>query len=376
MGRARARALESGLLVRRSSFMRARLRIRGLFLLVGLVLVACESSRVPAQEAHLPDAPASTDGATRTSTTTTLDASTEDASLTTNVAADAGSSSATCNGVTLPKSVARLGCAKEDSDVAGRPAGYSSDGAFLGACVSACDPCPLACSFRGNNGASRAFSDFYAPSNPKVRAVEASRLSDEEKEKRIAALEVTEHASFEKSLAALALTKGPPGRPLSGPFPYLDLALASKGEVSPRSGEAILSFGAAVDGEDPVYPIRIALAPHPMWNGPLSLDPKVLAKLDAAGKKKLQDETRAELRSQFGLSEPELVYVDVSKDGSELGVVAFVTGPMWYESARETRTPLRGFVAKIYEETATRREKRGDAAGALALRDKARALGK
>ena len=108
-----------------------------------------------------------------------------------------------------------------------------------------------------------------------------------------------------------------------------------------------------------------------MWNGPLSLDPKALAKLTPKAHAKAVADARAQLRAEFTLHEPEVAYADLTKDGAELGVVAFVTGPMWYENAESARIQTRAFAGKVYEDTAARRARRGDIEGAAKLRGKA-----
>ncbi len=344
------------------------------FALAALVAVACDSTR-----ARPPDEPPIGDA--RTPIQASVDATTAydgDADVSTIAnSADAGPAATSCDGTVLPKSVVRLGCPDRTADtpeMASRPAGFSRDGTLLGACVSSCDPCPLSCAFRARDRTIRTFSDYYAPVNAKTRAIEASGLSEPEKERRLEALSKSESDAFSKKLAALGLDRGPPGRPLSGPFPYDDLALVAKGEVDPTLGQATLHFGAAVDGEEPVYVIHIVLPPHPMWNGPLSLDPKALAKLTPKARAKAVADARAQLRAELTLRDPEVAYADVTKDGAELGVVAFVTGPMWYENAESARMPTRAFAGKVYEETAARRARRGDTEGAAKLRGKAIAV--
>lgn len=277
----------------------------------------------------------------------------------------------------LPKVVAELGCAVNDGDgstgPAPRPVGFSKDG-LLGTCVSTCDPCPLDCFFRGKDGAAQSFADFYAPSNPRVRALELSRLPEKERERRIAALEAGERAAFEKKVAALELVKGPPGRPLSGPFPYEDLRLVYRASIDATAGSATLLFGARVDGEEPSFPMRLTFHPHPMRTLTPKLDPKTAASLDAKGRAAAVEALRAEYRDQFTISEPTLAYADVTRDGSELGIVGVATGTMWWEEAESARMTTTVFVARVYSEAADRALKRGDTARGAALQAKAVAV--
>lgn len=346
-------------------------RATALGLVAALAFAACEA-RAPAPDVGSAPSPDGgiVDGAASDTGGAASDAS--DGAIVDASSGDA-SSAGTCNGVALPKSVASLGC-PEEGYLRERPAGFSRDGAFVGVCVSACDPCPLACTVHGRSGATKHFSDYYAPESAETQALERLPPSPAI-ERRIAAIEEAKHAAFEKSLGALGLAKGPPGRPLAGPFPYEDLALVTAGEVSATTGRATLSFGARVDGEEPVYPIRIVLPPTPMWNAPLPLDRAAMAKLDPVERKEETDRLRAEMREQFALSEPVLVYADVTRDGAEIAAVAMVTSSMWYEDGAAARMATKTFVAKVYEETAERRAKRGDRAGAAALREKARVTG-
>ena len=339
-------------------------------LATSLAVAACDSTR-----SRTPDEPPGGDA--RTPIEASVDATDDDGeagATTVTRDDDAGTGAPSCDGIALPKSVARLGCpdrTADTSEMASRPTGFSRDGTLIGGCVSSCDPCPLSCVFRAKDRTVRAFSDYYAPVNARARVIETSALPEAEKERRLEALSKSESDAFSKKVAALGLDRGPPGRPLSGPFPYDDLALVAKGEVDPKLGQATLHFGAAVDGEEPVYPIHIVLPPHPMWNGALSLDQKALAKLAPKARAKAVADARAQLRAEFTLREPEVAYADMTKDGAELGVVALVTGPMWYENAESARMPTRAFVAKIYEETAARRAGRGDTEGGAKLRAKA-----
>ena len=60
-------------------------------------------------------------------------------------------------------------------------------------------------------------------------------------------------------------------------------------------------------------------------------------------------------------------YVNVTKDGSDIGVVAFAGGNFWYETADVARMPATAFAAQIYNDTGMRHHKAGDHARAAKL---------
>lgn len=132
----------------------------------------------------------------------------------------------------------------------------------------------------------------------------------------------------ERRLRELGVVHAKDGRTLRGPFPYPDLTFASKSTRDDATGKVAVWFGAHVDGEAPVYPIRVELGPHPMFD---------------------KDE-------EFAMGDAELVYANVTRDGSEVGVVVVAGGTMWYEAADVARMPVATFVLRVYEETAARHQ--------------------
>lgn len=89
--------------------------------------------------------------------------------------------------------------------------------------------------------------------------------------------------------------------------------------------------------------MSIVIGPHPMFDA-------MPAEVRASMKGKSQAERDAvvkDWRSQWELPEPELAYVNVSKDGSEIAAVAFVTGAMWVDMAAIGRMKTDSFVAAV-----------------------------
>jgi len=222
---------------------------------------------------------------------------------------------------------------EDDTDrFADRYVGFSKDDAYLGYSISTCDPCPLEFHFESPTRSPLDLAYYSDPGN-----------WDEAKEKAT-------DAAVDKQLAALGVEKIDAKPRLRGPFPFPDLAFARFVDPAPAIGKSSLLFGARVNGYAPVYPIRITLGPHPMFDSPVPAgeDPK-------------------EWREQWGVSDPTLAYANVTHDGSEIGVVAMSSGTMWWETAGIARMPVASFVGQVYNDTGMRlhEQKKYAEAGAL-----------
>ena len=145
--------------------------------------------------------------------------------------------------------------------------------------------------------------------------------------------------------------------------------LAQKASYDDTKDQGTLLFGARVGSEEPVYPIRIDLGPHPTRSVEPTLDPK----LTGAERTVARDAARAEMREQFRIEAPLLLYVDVTKSGDDLGVVAVSKGTGWHEEAHAARLGVKEFAGRVYNDTGMRVLARGDAAGAATLFEKAEA---
>jgi hypothetical protein len=181
-----------------------------------------------------------------------------------------------------------------------RRVGYSKDDVWLGYEISTCDPCPEELRFEAKNGKSLSFGYYYDPEN-----------QDDEKER-------TTNADIDAKLAELDVAKAVDARKLRGPFPYPDLHFATKTETNPTTGESTVLFGA-----NGVFPMKVTLGPMPMFAT-----------------------VPADDKEQYVL-DPMLVYANVTRDGSEIGIVVIARGPMWYEDAAVARMRTADFVAAI-----------------------------
>ena len=182
-----------------------------------------------------------------------------------------------------------------------RHVGFSKDDAWLGYEISTCDPCPQEFHFVSRSGKTLSFSYFYDPGSQ----------YDEEREKRT-------NADVDRKLAELGVATAKDARELRGPFPYPDLHFATKTETDPKTGVSTVFFGA-----DGVFPMKIAVGPMPMFS-----------------------QVPPEEKKDY-LVEPMLVYANVTRDGSEIGIVVIARGTMWWEGGGVARMRTSDFVAAV-----------------------------
>lgn len=213
-----------------------------------------------------------------------------------------------------------------DPMLAQRVAGYSKDDRYLGYAISTCDPCPTELHFVPKAGPELSFSYFYQPDLP----------NDVQERRRKA-----HDADVDRRLTALGVAKVEEGRALRGPFPA-DLRFAVKSTRDDAKGTVTLHFGARASAGPAVYPMRVVLGPHPMFEPPKDV---------RAGMAKLSEAERAratkDWRDQWPMSDPELAYANVTRDGKEIGVVAVARGSMWFEAGAVLRMPVDRFVAEV-----------------------------
>ena len=129
-------------------------------------------------------------------------------------------------------------------------------------------------------------------------------------------------AEVDAKLAELGAAKAGDAHVLRGPFPYADLRLETKTTSDETARTVTLWFGASSSGRAAVYPMHVTLGPHPAWS---STD---------------DDET-------VTMGEPSLAYANVTRDGSEIGIVVLASGAMWYEEGGTARMPTAAFVAAV-----------------------------
>lgn len=215
----------------------------------------------------------------------------------------------------------------------GRRGGFSSDDRYLGYEISTCDPCPSEFVFETPRGRPLTMSYYYAPA--------AHSLDDEAKH----------DAQVNKRLRELGVRPFLESRALRGPFPYPDITFASKTERAPDDS-VTLFFGGHLPNEAPVYPMKITIAPHPMRA--VIMKDKELLKLPPAEREK----ERTERLEGMTVSDPVLVYANVTKDGRDIGIVAISSGTFSYEAAATSRMQTSVFVQKVRDETKARATRR------------------
>ena len=220
-----------------------------------------------------------------------------------------------------------------------RTFGFSKDDVYLGYTVSTCDPCPLEFHFTSPTKPAIDLAFHYDPqgdSSLSPAAAEARAKKDDDEVRR--------------KLAELGAEPGGKPRALRGPFPYPDLIFAQAIDRAPAIGKASLLFGARVGGYAPVFPVRLELGPHPMFDRMPASSQAAIAKLPPAERAKEWKDWHA----QWLVGDPVLAYANVTRDGAELGVVAITTGTMWWEEAKVARVPVPAFVAHVYNGTGMR----------------------
>jgi hypothetical protein len=253
-----------------------------------------------------------------------------------------------CEPARAPKPLADVACVDEAHLEGDRTMGFSHDGKWLGYCVSVCDPCPPDCTFVDAGGHKKRVSFYYAPSDPDYAA---GRISEEVAQKRREAKD----AAAQKFLDEAGIATVTNQRVLHGPWKYPDLAVATQTRENKARGTTIVEVGARADGGDPVWVFRFELGPHGMFN---SRPPK--------------GTPAEEWRDQFRMGAGVAAAIDVTPTGNEIGVVAYASGPMWFETADASRMSMDAFAAKVYEESARAANKNGDKARAADLQAKAK----
>lgn len=226
-----------------------------------------------------------------------------------------------------------------------RVVGFSKDDRYLGFEYTTCDACPTEYRFRGPGVPEVHFSEFWGPA-----------LDEEVAAKKRAVAE----ANVAKQLGLLGPEHADRSRFLRGPFPYPDLVFAAKPTRDPKERVGLL-VGAHVPGEEPVFPLRIELGTHPMRGRPIPTWP---------GQK---PQSREAFDAEFTMQDPELAYVNVTRDGTELGAVAMASGTMWFETGGVARMSAAAFAAQIYNDTGIRKLAAKENRAAAALFAKAEA---
>jgi hypothetical protein len=213
-----------------------------------------------------------------------------------------------------------------------RHMGFSSDDAYLGYEISTCDPCSSEFHFTSPTKPPLDFAYYSDPGN-----------WDSVKEKK-------QNDETDRKVKELGVTTGT-HHPLRGPFPFPDLVFASKADRNDVTGKVTLFFGAHVAGYAPVFPMRIDLGPSPMFGTKMDASEQArVANLPPEERKKALRDWNA----NWLLSDPMLMYANVTKDGSDIGIVAVTTGTMWFEAAAVARTSARSFAGQVYNDTAMR----------------------
>jgi len=234
----------------------------------------------------------------------------------------------------LPWPLSELPLADEDTlgTFGPRLGGYSQDDRYLGYEISTCDPCP---------------SEFVFTS-PRAPAIDVSYYYQPQLDEAVQEAQREKHdAAVKKKLDQLGVKSFAESRELRGPFPYPDITFVSKVERA-ADDSATLWFGAHLPNEEPVYPMHITFAPHPM-RGVMTNDP-ALKKLSPREREK----QLKEMLEGMTMSDPILAYANVSKDGQEIGVVAVASGAFWFEAGGVSRMRTTEFVQKVREGTKAR----------------------
>lgn len=227
------------------------------------------------------------------------------------------------------------------SDAGGsRVIGFSADDAYLGYEHSSCDPCPQEFDFVSPRRPPVHLSYLYDPANANKPDYEARRARND--------------AAVDAALKGLGAERQQAPFKLRGPFPYEDLVFAYKVERQDHKGIVLVHFGLRVRGDDAVFLVHLALGPHPLWNPSPELA-ATLAKLPPAEREaQLRDH-----RKSYPVRDPDDIYMNVSRDGSELGFVAVARGAMWIEMGDLARRDTKTLVAETYNETGLRHHKAG-----------------
>lgn len=233
-----------------------------------------------------------------------------------------------------------------------RIVGFSKDDRYLGYELSTCDPCPSEFHFRAASGPGIDLSYFYDPT-----------LDEDVAEKR----RKRQDAEVDAKLLALGAEKASAGKKLRGLFPYPDLVFAAK-DTRDAAKRVTLLVGAHLPGKEPVFPMRIELGPHPMRTHVKSTDAQ-FAHLPPAER----EAAVAEVLEGFDLHEAQLAYINVTKNGREIGAVAEASGTMWFEVGGVARMPTASFVAQVYNDTGMRELAKDENAVAADLFAKAEA---
>ena len=230
-----------------------------------------------------------------------------------------------------------------------RRMGFSADDTYLGYEISVCDPCPSEFHFKSPSKPPLDFAYYHDPG------------------RWDAVTEKKKNAEVDRKLKELGIPPGPQ-RTLRGPFPFPDLVFASKSERNDATGKVSLLFGARASGYAPVFPMRVELGPNPMFGTPMDAAEQArVAKLSPAERKKEIEGWK----ENWVLGDAMLTYANVTKDGSDIGVVAVATGTMWYETAGVARMSARSFAAQVYNDTGMRLHESKRYAQAAALFAKA-----
>lgn len=178
-----------------------------------------------------------------------------------------------------------------------RVIGFSADDTYLGYEFSSCDPCPQEYDFVSPNKPPLRFGYLWDPAHAHEPGYEARRKKHDD--------------AVDAKVKQLSPDTYDPPFTLRGPFPYPDLAFAYEVERDDAKGIVIVRMGLRVQGEDPVLPIRLVLGPHPMRK-PRAEDIRTWARLP----KDEREKALREYEANFGVSEPDVVYMNVTKDGS------------------------------------------------------------
>lgn len=239
----------------------------------------------------------------------------------------------------------------DSSNYTRRPAGFSQDDAYLGYAISTCDPCPLEFHFESPTKPALTLAYYYQPG-----------AHDDVAEKRT-------NAEVDRKLKEMGVIDASASRKARGPFPYPDLIFASHVDPAPALGKITVRFGARVAGYAPVFPLKADLGPMPLWNDISKPMQAAIARLPQSERQRAIDEHNA----SYTMTGAEIVYANVTHDGSELGVAAIGTGVMWWETGVVMRTKTRAFVAQVYNDTAMRFQQAKDYKKAAELFAKAEA---
>ena len=211
--------------------------------------------------------------------------------------------------------------------VSQRFVGFTKDDRYLGYEISVCDPCPPQFHFTGPGVPPLDLKYLWEPGQDDELAEGRRKKNDDEVDRRLKDLGVV-HAEG--------------GRTLRGPFPHPDLAFATTTTRDDETGKVTLLFGARIGDAPPVYPMRVVLGPHPMFE-PV---PDVRRSLD----KMTPAERAVELRKwheQFQMYDPILAYANLTKNGKDIGIVVIAGGNGWHETGGVLRMPVARFIAAI-----------------------------